>query len=255
MAPSDAVDEEPGQYPGSPEILGYGRPVGRVAGLRRLGLHVERLPPGHRLSYPHAEGDEEEFVFVLDGHVDAWIDGHLHPMRSGDLAAFPAGTGIAHTFINNGDEDVLLLVGGEASKPGNRIYYPLDPERRAEVGDAWWADAPARAKGGHDGLPDGRKGSMSPRPREEATEARYPASSTLTEFEWAVLEILSRSPDALGWYKIEMSLSNMPMAERPPLPGVLARLRELGLVDETCSPAQPSVRYQITQSGRNLLGK
>jgi uncharacterized cupin superfamily protein len=155
---TDAVEEEQGQYPGSPEILGYGRPIGRVAGLRRLGLHVERLPPGHRLSYPHAEGDEEEFVFVLDGHVDAWIDGHLHPMKTGDLAAFPAGTGICHTFINNGDEDALLFVGGEASKTGNRIYYLLNSERRAEVGEAWWADAPARQMRGHDGLPDGRRG-------------------------------------------------------------------------------------------------
>jgi uncharacterized cupin superfamily protein len=151
---TDAVPEEPGQYPGSDEVLAHGRPIGRAAGLQRIGLHVERLSPGHRLSYPHAEADEEEFVFVLDGAVDAWLDGHLHPMRSGDLAAFPAGTGTCHTFINNGDEPALLLVGGEASKPSNRIYYPLNPERRAQVGEAsWWADVPLGEQGGHDGLP------------------------------------------------------------------------------------------------------
>ena len=30
----------------------------------------------------------------------------------------------------------LLLVGGEASKPGNRIVYPLNPSRRADLPEA-----------------------------------------------------------------------------------------------------------------------
>jgi uncharacterized cupin superfamily protein len=163
LVSTDAVPEEPGKYPGSDEILAYGRPIGRAAGLERLGLHIERLPPGHRLSYPHAEADEEEFVFVLEGVVDTWIDGHLHTMKAGDLAAFPAGTGICHTFINNGTEEARLFVGGEASKDTNRIFYPLNPGRRQQVGEAcWWQDAPVREQGGHDGLPDAlRRGQAS----------------------------------------------------------------------------------------------
>lgn len=146
------VPEKAGQYPNSVEIQAYGRAIGRAAGLERIGLHVERLPPGHRTSYPHAEEMEEEFVFVLEGEVDAWIDGHLHPMRAGDLVAFPAGTGICHTIINNSGAEARLLVGGERSKPDNRIYYPLNPEREAEVGaDDWWHDIPRRALGPHDG--------------------------------------------------------------------------------------------------------
>ncbi|MDB4928215.1 MAG: Hemolysin [Myxococcaceae bacterium] len=153
---SDDVPEEPGRYPGSDEVLAHGRPVGRVAGLLRIGLHVERLEPGHRLSYPHAEEAEEEFVYVLDGEVDAWIDGVLHPMRAGDLAAFPAGTGVAHTFLNRGAREARLLVGGEASRRDSRIYYPLNPERRAEIGaDQWWDEVPARALGPHDGRASG----------------------------------------------------------------------------------------------------
>src|SRR5262245_34537969 len=84
------LPEKGGRYPHSDEILSYGRPIGRAAGLQRIGLHVERVPPGHRTSYPHAEEDEEEFVWVLEGEIDAWIDGHLHAMKPGDLAAFPA---------------------------------------------------------------------------------------------------------------------------------------------------------------------
>jgi uncharacterized cupin superfamily protein len=149
------VPEDSHVYPHSDEPMGPARSLGAAAGLVRLGIHLQRLPPGSRSSWPHAESDEEEFVYVIAGTVDAWIDGRLHPMAAGDLVAFPAGTGIAHAILNNGDAEALLLVGGEASKSGNRIVYPLAPARRADMRpSSWWDDAPARALGDHDGLPD-----------------------------------------------------------------------------------------------------
>jgi uncharacterized cupin superfamily protein len=127
--------------------------------LQRIGINRQRLLPGTRSSWPHAEENEEEFVYVIDGEVDAWIDGDLHRMVAGDLAAFPAGTGICHCFINNGEREALLLVGGEAPKPGSRIFYPLNPSRRTDLraGD-WWDDVPQRERGPHDGVPDARRG-------------------------------------------------------------------------------------------------
>ena len=131
------------------------RSLGKAAGLARIGVNIQRLPPGARSSWPHAEENEEEFVYVIDGEVDAWIDGHLHGMTSGDLAAFPAGTGICHCFINNSGREVLLLVGGEAPKKGSRIVYPLNPSRRSDLKPSeWWDDAPRRELGPHDGMPD-----------------------------------------------------------------------------------------------------
>ncbi|MEQ1571075.1 MAG: cupin domain-containing protein [Myxococcota bacterium] len=152
------VPEHAHTYPHSDEAMGPTRRVGRAAGLQRIGINVQRLPPGTRSSWPHAEEDEEEFVYVLEGEVDCWIDGALHHLVPGDLAAFPAGTGIAHTFLNNGASDVVLLVGGEAAKPDSRITYPLHPSRRADLPwSAWWDDVPARPLGPHDGLPDARR--------------------------------------------------------------------------------------------------
>jgi len=152
---SETVEEEQDRYPNSNERLGFSRGVGRAAGLLKIGVHLVRLPPGHRTSWPHAEEKEEEFVYVLDGQVEAWVDGVLHPMKSGDFAAFPAGTGICHTFINNGDREVRLLVGGDASKSDNRIYYPLHPARRGDMPwSHWWEDVPKQPQGQHDGLPD-----------------------------------------------------------------------------------------------------
>lgn len=162
---AESVEETLGRYPDSDEPLAYGRPIGKAAGLMKIGLHLERLPPGCRLSWPHAESEEEEFVFILEGRVDAWVDGEVHAMTSGELAAFPSGTGICHTFINNSDEEAKLLVGGEQTKSTNRIVYPLNPERRGQLRwSEWWDDAPKRSLGDHDALPSGSQGARKDSP-------------------------------------------------------------------------------------------
>ena len=138
------------RYPGDEELMSIGAPLARLLGLGRIGIHHERLPPGRRTSYPHAESAEEEFAFVLEGRPDVWIDGELHPLKPGDAVAFPAGTGICHTFLNNTAEEVRLLVVGERSKPGNRIRYPLNDAYETTREDRW-TDAPVRPLGSHDG--------------------------------------------------------------------------------------------------------
>jgi uncharacterized cupin superfamily protein len=143
------------KYPHSDEYTGHLRSIGSDAGLLKIGVNLARLAPGERSSWPHAEEKEEEFVYVLEGEVDAWIDGVLHAMRPGDFAAFPSGTGISHCFLNNSERDVLLLVGGESSKRDSRIYYPLHPQRRDDMPwSGWWDDVPKRRFGSHDGMPD-----------------------------------------------------------------------------------------------------
>ena len=146
------LPEQENRYPEregvAPEIFSYSRAFGKLAGLERIGLHWGRVPPGHRTSLPHAEEKEEEFVVVLEGRVDVWIDGERYPMERGDIAAFPAGTGVVHTFINEGDVDAILLVGGERSTPENRIVYPLDRWRRAQMKpEDWWDAAPEHPQG------------------------------------------------------------------------------------------------------------
>ncbi len=138
-------------YPGSDELLAIGAPIGRKLGLTRIGVHHELLPPGRRTSFPHAESAEEEFVYVLDGHPSAWIDGVLHPLGPGDAVAFPAGTGIAHSFVNETEMPAALLVIGEARKPENRVAYPVNPEMRSR--EDYWTDWPERPLGPHDGRP------------------------------------------------------------------------------------------------------
>ena len=151
----DFIQPDDCTYPGSHELLGVGSPVGRLLGLLKIGLHVEELPPGRRTSWPHAESEEEEFIFVLEGTPQVWVDGRVYDLSPGDLAAFPSGTGIAHTFLNNSAETVRLLVGGEA-KSTNHIFYPLHPARNEECRQKGflWDDPPSRDRGDHDGLTD-----------------------------------------------------------------------------------------------------
>lgn len=158
----DLMDEDNAHYPGSDELLSIGAPVGRKLGLKKIGIHIEILPPGRRTSWPHAESEEEEFVYVLKGTPQVWLDGELHDLIEGDFVAFPAGTGIAHTFLNNSNSDVLLLVGGEARKESNKIMYPLHPKRNEEMKakGCFWENYPQKQLGSHDGLPDKQRGNQ-----------------------------------------------------------------------------------------------
>ncbi|RQR63197.1 cupin domain-containing protein [Burkholderia sp. Bp9002] len=137
-------------YPGDTELMEIGAPLARRLGLTRIGIHHVRLLPGRRTSYPHAESAEEEFAYVLEGTPDVWIDGNLHQLKPGDAVAFPAGTGICHTFLNNTREEVRMIVIGETPKPENRIRYPRNEAYEATRKDRW-VDWPERPIGPHDG--------------------------------------------------------------------------------------------------------
>lgn len=153
---SELKKEDNLTYKGSNELLSVGAPVGRLLGLTKIGIHIETLAPGRRTSWPHAESHEEEFAFVVQGTPQAWVDGHVFDLTPGDFVAFPSGTGISHTFLNNTEEEVVLLVGGEANKEDNKIFYPMHPHRNEQVKDSghFWEGHPKKEFGDHDGMPD-----------------------------------------------------------------------------------------------------
>lgn len=145
---------EDNHYPNDSELMGTYASFAEHFNLTRLGVHHHSLAPGQRTSWPHAEADEEEFVFVISGEPDLWLDGHVRRLKPGDGVGFPSFTGVAHTFINNTDKEVRLMVVGEASRQRARIHYPLHPKRNAEIGRRHWHDHPVRKLGPHDGKSD-----------------------------------------------------------------------------------------------------
>jgi uncharacterized cupin superfamily protein len=148
---SELEGQDEGHYPGDTERFSINAPLGRMLGLRKIAIHHERLPPGRRTSYPHAESALEEFIHVLEGTPDVWIDGHLIRLIPGDSVAFPPGTGISHTFLNNTPTEIRLLVIGEPTSE-NRIRYPLNPAHEASIPERW-PNPPPRPLGPHNGLP------------------------------------------------------------------------------------------------------
>jgi uncharacterized cupin superfamily protein len=91
---------------------------------------------------------------VIEGEPDLWADGPIKRLEPDTGIAFPAGTGLAYTFINNTDKDVRLLVVGEASRRRSRIHYPLHPRRNEEIAEQHWTIDPLRPLGPHDDMPD-----------------------------------------------------------------------------------------------------
>ena len=128
------------------------RALDAVFGLGNFGVNLTRLAPGAISALRHAHSAQDEFIYVLEGYPEVWINGYLWKLEPGDSVGFPAGTGICHTFLNNTEQEVRLLVVGEANKKYNRIYYPLNPGYAATRQDRW-VDHPPQFFGPHDGKP------------------------------------------------------------------------------------------------------
>ncbi|MFN7904029.1 MAG: GNAT family N-acetyltransferase [Pseudobdellovibrionaceae bacterium] len=126
--------------------------IGRSVDFNRIAVHHIVLPPGCRTSSPHAESIEEEFVFVLKGKPDLWLNGYIHNLSEHYAVGFPAGTGIAHTVINNTTEDIHLIVAGDRNKKENLCSFPINPELK-ESCQIWWDNPPTHSLGPHNGLP------------------------------------------------------------------------------------------------------
>jgi uncharacterized cupin superfamily protein len=76
--------DDDSSYPNDAEKLSIGASFSPHFNLMRLGIHHERLTPGRRVSWPHAEADEEEFIYVIEGTPDLWLDGHTRRLNEGD---------------------------------------------------------------------------------------------------------------------------------------------------------------------------
>lgn len=86
--------------------------LGDVAGLERIGVHIIRLAPGKESCIYHTHANEEEWLFILSGSGVAEIDGQEHRVAAGDFMGFPTPS-VGHHLRNEGDDELVYLVGGE----------------------------------------------------------------------------------------------------------------------------------------------
>jgi len=86
------------------------RILGQTYTLKQLSQHSMAwhalLPPGTFVP-PHVHPTQDEFVYVLTGRYDLWLDGKDFRAGPGDLVRLPQG--IPHGIFNKSDADATSL--------------------------------------------------------------------------------------------------------------------------------------------------
>ncbi len=91
------------------------RSLGDALGLERLGIHLVRLEPDHDSTQFHFHRQDEEFLYILEGHGRAEIGDGVHPVGPGDFMAF-ARDSQPHNLHNDSEQDLVYLMGGSRSE-------------------------------------------------------------------------------------------------------------------------------------------
>ena len=83
--------------------------------------HVE-LKPGAWSSQRHWHVDEDELVVMLSGEATLIDETGRHPMRAGDVAAFPKGAPDGHHLVNESGAPCFFVAIGRPAK--SDCHYP-----------------------------------------------------------------------------------------------------------------------------------
>jgi len=92
--------------------------LGDAGGLRDFGVNRMTLPPGGWSSQRHWHSDEDEFVYVLEGELTLVEDDGETPLKAGECAAFPKGSGNGHHLQNRSSAIAVYLEVG-SRQPGD----------------------------------------------------------------------------------------------------------------------------------------
>ena len=102
---------------------GRDQDLGGAAGSVAVGLRRTVLPPGKQSFPRHAHMAEEEIFFVVRGRGTLLRGEESVAVEAGDVAAFPAGTGVAHAFVAHPGEELEYLSIGERDD-NDVVLYP-----------------------------------------------------------------------------------------------------------------------------------
>lgn len=121
-------------------------PIGDLAGLTKLGVHLVRLPPHSKSVANHWHTQDDEWIYILEaGDKGATLVRVITPespestgeqgknevkeetIHKGDFIAFPAASGVGH-HIATGEEGVAYLVSGTRATV-DVCSYPLEGKK------------------------------------------------------------------------------------------------------------------------------
>ena len=101
------------------------RRLATAFGLTDFGVSEVVLEPGAWSSQRHWHDGEDEFLVMLEGEAMLVEDDGRTPMRAGDLAVWPKGTGVGHHLINESDRPCRFLAFGGTNCTGGG-YSDID---------------------------------------------------------------------------------------------------------------------------------
>lgn len=128
-----AAKEGTHSHPWNPNSEMRGVQLARLAGLKRTGVSLARIPPGRESFVYHSHEREEEWLYILSGSGTAEIDGADYAVGPGDFMGFPTPS-VAHHLRNTGREDLVYLMGGE-SLDAEIAAFPKLGKKMVRVGD------------------------------------------------------------------------------------------------------------------------
>lgn len=126
-------------YPAAYAAMMAGRSslrLGDAGGLTQFGANLVLLEPGAISSLRHAHQFEDEFVIMTSGELVLIEDEGEALMRAGDCAAFRAGTGNGHHFVNRSGAAGSFLVVGTKAPREVAVYSDVDLRIEMEGGKA-----------------------------------------------------------------------------------------------------------------------
>jgi uncharacterized cupin superfamily protein len=120
-------------HPWNPKSEMHGVQLARLAGLKRTGVSLARIPPGKESFVYHSHEREEEWLYILSGTGTAEIDGGEYEVGPGDFMGFPTPS-VAHHLRNTGSEDLVYLMGGE-TRETDIATFPRLGKKMVRTGD------------------------------------------------------------------------------------------------------------------------
>jgi uncharacterized cupin superfamily protein len=114
------------------------RKLGDHFGLTNFGVNLTHLSPGAISALAHSHSKQDEFIFVLEGHLTLILDTEEFILHPGDCYGFKAGTGITHQLINRSDTTVTYLEIGDRTQ-GDAVEYPNDDLKAISSPDGKWS--------------------------------------------------------------------------------------------------------------------
>jgi uncharacterized cupin superfamily protein len=128
-----ALPETKFSHPLNPRSFVFMRTLGDATGLKRTGVHLMRVPPGHESFAYHAHFTEEEFIYVISGRGLAEVGGEKFEIAPGDFLGFPTDPPVAHQLYNPFDEELVYLSCGERHST-EVADFPKQNARQVRVG-------------------------------------------------------------------------------------------------------------------------